>query len=626
MLRSGFKQKGFALLTVLMISVIVIITTGIVLLRVTNMSRELVRRERLDKSLTISDAVISNTIDWLNYQGYDDSRSDPLLRPRNQTSDSLDYIKDFYDTSKTSTSSTGYSLMTTTTTIPTTTISNSEKATGLIVDSSTAVWDPSVTSSLKDLYINGKINYVNNTFLNDLMTQSSHTNLVLGTTPITTASGTITSTTSVTAINGYPINNTDPLSTDPASMGPNILAEKIYHKYILKDPENPGVTSEVRIGLIPLATNISNLSENQLHGKGISGTGIPDPAKVVSHDDVYKLRATICVPQCYTDESQIIQKRKLELIVVRPVRTNVNIKFDEAIYARGNVSFNGTTSSGPVFTTTISDPVIGDIYSETNVDIASGGIVGGKVTAVGVASIRGDAIPDTGGIPSGNDPRCATMASLCSHASQVLNQADSASHVPKRPSPIPASLGTMPTVSCDSTAGWDSDPRIIKDCKIDASLSLDHTPTQFQGTVYITGDLTMKGGDSFAATGTSPVHIIVDGQIDIQGDTVGTSTISPVFISNFNQGPPADAIKIAGNPSTGVDHGAVFMTTNPVSNVKLGGSSEVFGAIVSNGTVNSVGSSMQMRRDTNLDDTGLPNPPTKGECAMKIVSWKELSK
>jgi hypothetical protein len=629
-IKSLKKRNGFALITVLMISVIVIITTGVVLLRITNMSRELVTRERVDKSLAMTDAVISNSIDWLNNHAWSDSEPDPFLKPQNTTNDSLEFVREFFDPGKTATA-TGYSLMKTTTDTTTPVYpptANPPKATGLIVDSSTAVWDSTVTGIQGT---NGLINYTGNTFLNSFMTHDDHTTKMLGTTTQTVTSLIATS------LNTMGINNTDMTTSDYDKMGPNILAQKIYRKYILKDPENPANTSEVRISLIPLSTNITNFHESQLHGKGTSGLGTPDRNLVVDHDDIFKLRAKICVPECFSDATKIKQKRNVELLLVRPIRTKTFVSFAEAIYARGNVDLSAATSSGPTVTAVVSDPVIGDVYSENNVDIQSGGYVGGKVTAVGIASIKGKAIPDTGGIPSGADSRCddgiggakSDLETLCDYSSQVYNKTDSASHVPKKPSPIPNNLGLLPTTECSTTAGWTTTPRVLVDCKITGDFSTDGKLTNFIGQVYITGDLKMAGGSGFQsttdATHLRAPHIIVDGQIDIQGDTSGTSTISPLFVSNYAGGPPKDAIKIAGNPSTGVDHGAIFMTTATNSNVKLAGNSTTFGAVVSNGTVNTSGTSAQIRRDTNMDDVGASFPPTKGENTIKIVSWKELA-
>ncbi len=576
MIKKRNIQKGFALITVLMFAVIVLVTTGAIMLRITQASKEISARDFYDKSSGISDAILSNVIDWLNKENYDYAvKSSP-----NVTKTGIEYISKLYQTSETG-------LMQKT---DTNSSSTNTKATA---DLSVVPSSVEVNDELGDSNSSTPIDYTKNLFLTSFMTAPGNISTIVG-----------SGMKDLVVDMPSSVNSTDPVM-QALYASPNKLTDMMYRSFMVKTDT---FSQEVRVSIIPITTNINNLDEITLHGNWSGNSAL-----VMAHTDVFKLIAKSCIPDCSTS----INPRKYELIIQRPIAPHMDFNFNQAVLSDGAIDVkNAKTNSGPLYVNNTNE---GDVHSNDYVAIGSTGKVGGKVTSSKLAYFGTE-----GNIPPANDPNVIPNSGIpaaghpLSNTSQIFNKTDSKSNVPEIPLPK-FEFGAMPTTPCNTApvAGVVT----LKDCVItDASYELAaNVLTKIEGTVYFTGNFVQKG--DFMATGTDPVRIIVEGTIDISGNSAAVmSTTSPMFVSNS---PAQPAIKISGNPGTGTEFGAVFYTSNPDATVQVRGTADVFGSILSSGKVEFDGG-MTMKRDTDLSAISNSFPPSPDDCRIEIVSWKEI--
>jgi hypothetical protein len=569
-LKSG-KQSGIALVAVLAFSAVVLIITSTIYLRLTTAAKQINLREQFDQSNALTDAVLSNLIDWMNSQNYNKNNNPPNI---NTFKDALSFASPLYSTDLSQQN-----------------IMKQTPGSGITIDMADMKIDPLVPTYPLELANN---NYSGNTFLANYMNSVNQISSILSSGGASVLLASLNS------------GSTSGIQT----MGPNQLTNVMYRSFKVKSGRYEQI---VNVSIIPLANNATNYNEINLHG----GSGNTDPKKVMDHTDIFKVTAKACLPDCVSPRSI----RKYELIVQRPIITSSNLHFDQAVYANSSIDIkNATTNSGTTF---IDNTNQGDVFSNDNIAIGPNGKIGGKITSaktvyfgnpntVPTDPLSTNVVPDSG-IPSSGHPLSSTT--------QIFDKANSRSHVTEIPPPQ-LNLDGKPSVECDTTLA------ILKDCKITGDYNQTKTQ-QYQGTIYVTGNFTQKG--DFIATGTTPVKMIVDGKIAIGGNSKISDSLnsqSVIFISNY--APPAGtdptsdpSIKIAGNPGTGTVNGAVFFTTQTNTDIQVRGNAKVFGAIVANGKVEFDGS-MTMKRDTDLAELAASFAPTADQCKMQIVSWEEI--
>lgn len=388
------------------------------------------------------------------------------------------------------------------------------------------------------------------------------------------------------------------------------LYDEAYKVYRLKDDKFQG---DFKISVIPLRTDILGKNDVDLHGGGSAKTD-----EIQAHYDVYKIRAIAYIPSI----DNPLATRIVDYSINRPVKIGPgqNYNFDQAILADGDVDLgNKDTTSGKT-STTVDDIQNGDVHTNGNLIFGAQGKVNGKATAGGTIKIDTGMVPSTDYDPSvSSDPRYSTT--------QVTNKAGTKSGV--NAIPIPEfNTGGLPTTACPSPANG----VIFKDCVVTGDLIIKgNMDVQFQGTVYITGNLSQSGNTNLNTTGDTPVRVVVGdgsstgtGTIDLGGGSNNANTREVLFISRALSG--SEAIKIHGNPGTNGENGAVFAAINPGTTSSLLGNIGFFGALITKGSVGAVGNSGGIERDSDLSGLKqfvVPRPVRSG-FRPEIVSWLEV--
>lgn len=591
--RNRKKEKGWALITVMLISALMLSATGLVLSKMLVASKDVVRTDKINKIDAVSDVVVSNVLGWINNKSWDEANNRPAALNLN----GVEFIEDLYKTN----SSVDI-------------ISNNSNV--KLSSTSSVVLSSSLMSYSK---LDPNKSYYFKDFLNDKTKRASS---FLSTGSLTQMEQKLSLDT--LGLSLFSIPEQKWLLKD--------LSEKIYRKFNIEYGEKGNkVKAEARVSIIPISTNITGVSEDEMHKNGNlkdgNGNIIKFDSKYVPpHEDIYKMTTKVCVPDCNKPENT----RRIEMIIRRPIVTRAPIP-PYGVYADGSINLqNKQTSSASAFNLT--DTHEGDVHSNTDVIIGATGNVGGKVTSAGVVNVNGNIIPDTG-IP-------ATGHAL-STTSQVYNKSESKSHVDPVPKP---DWDFKPYPNSECTPQIVNDPVTKTDkivfigpCRVTGDFPPKSLPNnikniEFQDKIYITGDMAV---DSFSATGSKAVQIIVDGKIDISGNAQGTSTQEAIFVSNYpmsgykgcsETSPPScpDAISISGNPGTGTTAGAVFYTSSGNSNIKISGNVDFFGAVIASGTVDTNGHSGKIMRDTDLNNLASTLPIDRNLLAAKVASWKEV--
>lgn len=569
------KQKGFALLTAILISVVLIVATSAMVYKVSQNSVDIIRREKLDKALNLAESALSHTMESITSTSFDqgnDYGEDSGIELVSKI-----YAKDFiYTNSK-------Y-------------VKNGFGGT-LLVNLSPGSNASAIASALKS-----------NSFFNKFDSDVNHSKNVYNLFEYDSATNTVTGIvdSSVNTLNGYfeSIGLTGYDNFDQ-------LHDLAFVSYSIEDKAGnvcgsakSDVCGDVDISIVPLRTNINDAADNQLH----------DHDAIVDHVDVLKVRATAYLPDKNSPDAI---KRTVEVLMNRPISLGKSkgYNFDHAILSDGTIDLgNKDTTSGPT-ATTIDSVQAADVHSNGDLIIGSNGKINGKATAHLTVQ----------GLP-GNSPTTKYDISCDSNASctdprksttKVTNKVDTQSGVDEVPIPqfdYSWINDTFKQTVCDPNQ------LVWKDCYYNGSVSATH---EFQGKVYITGNIDIKGQKEMYSGGSEPVMVVTDGTIDFGGGSDQVNAQEIVYVSRAKASP---AIKIHGNPSTGVNNGAVFVTTEPESDVKLSGNIGFFGAVIAAGTVSANGNSGGIKRDSDLNGLKkfLAAIPNREEYLPKIVSWREI--
>src|SRR5437870_990822 len=91
------KQTGIALITALAFATIVLIITATIYSRMTLAAKQITLRDKFDQQNALTDATLSNIIDWMNKKNYDKSAAEPNI---NINKTAISFIADIYKGSK----------------------------------------------------------------------------------------------------------------------------------------------------------------------------------------------------------------------------------------------------------------------------------------------------------------------------------------------------------------------------------------------------------------------------------------------------------------------------------------------------------------------------------------------
>lgn len=539
MIKNKRKYQGFALVSVMVLSTIVLIITGVIFLRISQAGKEITKRERMDQLGVAGDAVISKAVDWLNIKSYDTNAGNSI----NVEKHTLDFIGDLYDTTKTD-----------------------------MIVTPEAVTDSSITLDFEGVTFPStlgsasNIDYTQNNFLNSFMT-STGTNALINKVMAGTMSSLNTTTTTST-------NNVQ-------NVNANDLPDFLNRRFQVKT--NPGTgkfMQEVKLSIIPLSTNITDKTELQLHGCGSAGCKRED---AMAHTDIMKVMVSSCYPDCSSAKLQ----RNYEVIIQRPVVLGGDADPKGAMVSLGDIITNGggsDTVSGTCATCP-SDAVGTKLASIRTNGSATAGMVDGNVTV------------GPGETYTGSQTGSLTIANA--------------------PFTLPQYDANLPTTQCPDN-GTVTAGTTLSNCWIDGSTAKKSTWAPDPG-VYVSGTIYVKNGSvesgvfSTAPGVNTAVRIVTDLGITISGnDNLSGNKI--LYVSKSGG--------ITWNGNVAVD--GVFVNMDPNESIrKNGNSGNVFGAVISYGTIDFNGHPT-MHYDKNLGSLNQFVPPDKQSCMMRIVSWKEL--
>lgn len=586
------KKKGWALVTILMISTLVLSVCALILSKTVLASKSMVKNDIDTKSESLNDAITSGVVGWFNDRSWDTANSNPYNLEQN----GIDFIKELYNPNVN------------VNILPSSNDVNLKVSSSVIIDNS--------------LVTNNNLDPAKNYYLDDFLNNtSSRTKNLL--------------TTNSVSVMDSSVNTPTHDSSTAQDWKLNKLLNNVYRKFNIEYGESgEKIKAEARVSIMPLSTNIDGFSDKQMHdnAKITSGGEVYTRAQYIpTHEDIFKMSMTVCFPNCLKTSNI----KKTEMLLSRPIVAKSDIP-PFGVYADGPVDLqNATTSSGTTSTLNINDPIKGDVHSNDKVIIGATGHIGGKITSSSTVTLgsgnNAPVIPKNG-IPT--DPlTCASsaqMLALCT-TTQIDNKSESKSYVDPIAKPV-WDFSPYPSQLCSDTSGWTSIPKVIKDCRINGDYNIQNND-RFEGDVYITGDLKSSGSNGFAAQGEVPVHIIVDKKIDLGGSSTIKSTQEAIFVSNYSDPDTncqntnsgcQDAISISGNPGTGEQYGALFYTSSKYSNVSISGNVSFFGSVVASGTVKASGNATTIRRDTNMDNLASSLPINRRELIAKIISWKDV--
>jgi hypothetical protein len=382
------------------------------------------------------------------------------------------------------------------------------------------------------------------------------------------------------------------------------------------------------VSVIPLSHSISDAADESLHQGGNDGT------EIVPHADVFKIRATAYVPNI----ANARRTRSVDLLIRRPVRNPLipskAFDFEHAILADGTVEMQNKTTSSGLAANLIDDVQAGDVHSNQNITFGPNGKVQGKATSAGWITLSsGGNVPDTTYAGDPLDPRFTTT--------NVTNKEGTRSKVD--PIEIPEFLyedlvvedrsTTPPTYDIQESANFPECPAhasVYKNCFINGDLSLTGgTNVRFEGNVYINGAIKQKGNGTISAgpnpadPNAPPVRVIVKDDIDLGGTTNSQGNTKEILFMTL-----AGNVKIAGNPGTNGENGAVFVVNDPTKSATFSGTQDFFGAMISRGKVFGQGSAGGIKRDSDMKSLSQFAKPDfeklpLSEFYPRVISWKE---
>lgn len=592
MKRRKIRQQGYALVTAMAIGVVGLTITSVVMMRMMNATSQITQREREDQATFMAESVANHVVDKIADLTADPELGGPDTPGIYTTATELMEMlhgtgNDFMDLSVNST--------------------------GDIIFSRPA--------SLPNAYSEQKYDMSSNvaqTFFNSLSTDANHSKNFWERFSADTASN-----------NGSGDLFTLLADSDTIESTLNTLHTNFYSIYHVKKGSQE---ADVRISIIPLATNKEGTHDQKLH----------DPATFSKHDDVFKIQITAFLPNLSNPTTQ----KTLDIIVNRPVHQGEPVPFpDKAILTGGFLDMqNGVVTAGPCAAQSspncIDNTVDGDVHSNGNLEIkAPNGDVRGRATATGELKAGSlivsseDYDPDN---PDNRDP------DLNNNITQTIrNSTESKSGADEMPMPEIDTDVSQITQPCSTTG---SPPR-LKDCYINGLSLSGHDHYEFEGTVHIRGSFSLSGGNAkVGCKGSVPCRIVIDDKSTITGSpnynyqseqetlfvVKGESVSAPDPLPDPYP-PPGESMttcaQISGTPDTDSPHGSLWYIDNPACEATLSGNYAFFGAIISKGSFKNNGNASPagIQYATNMsvgEYYSKPKPPKKEDLFPAVISWK----
>jgi hypothetical protein len=285
---------------------------------------------------------------------------------------------------------------------------------------------------------------------------------------------------------------------------------------------------------------------------------------------------------------------------------------------------NWDTSAGPT-AASIDSAQSGDVHVNGDITFGPNGAVQGKVTASGTVDISGTILPTTewDGVDT-TDPRNGIPTTKLSNREQSRSGAD--------PVEIPEfDPGPMPTTACTPNPVPTGTTRYTN-CKYIGTLNLGnhHYSVEFEGTVWITGDMINKG--NVRCVGSAPCRIVIGGIADHGGNAssnFNSEQESLYIVQNNNN--ESTCLDIGGTPGASGSHGNLYYISDPNCDTTLRGNAEFFGGIITLGGFTGSGNATNqgIQRDSDMRSLSafikpklIPKP--KRELYPGVISWKDL--
>lgn len=576
-------QKGYALVTAMVVGVVAMSITSAVLLRMSSSTKQIVKREKVDQAMALTESVANTMLDAIAEISVDtdldnDGNADEF--DWGVYLSAGDLVQSIHGTDA------GY-----------------RRLMDLVDASNQPLNQDSNTIKISELTNSGALvrsyptSGLASTFINSLETNASH------------------------SPDFWRIYNKDDNSNFGAAFNGNSMAA------ILKDMhsqaqsvyrvERNGLEADVIVSLAPLATNISDRNDAVMHNS----------ATFVEHHDVYHLQVTTQIPNMANPQ----ETRRVEVIFQRPVtrENTTDPVFDHAILSDGDIDLGNKDTSAGDSATVIDSLQNGDVHTNGNLIIGSQGSVQGKATATGTVTINNPnlTLPTTDCTGPGAPPSCASpdpRAALT--PSKIKNPGESKSGAEEVPLPE-FDIDNLPSTPCPTSGS----PLVLEDCTYSGSLPGGPKDIVIKGRVYFDDQFNVTGGNSTIkceknAAG-NPCLLVAENGIDIGGNV------------NFNNGNEIEAIFYnkngdinirGGSDSPNSDHGNLFYNADPNGTIFQNGNTEFFGALISKGDVVGVGnaSSFGIQRDSDMEALRYylkPNPPEKEDLYPNIVSWQAVN-
>ncbi|MBF2054410.1 MAG: polymer-forming cytoskeletal protein [Candidatus Sericytochromatia bacterium] len=572
------RQRGYALITAMAIGLVGLTITSVVMLRMMNATGQITQRERTDQAVFMAESVANHVVDKIA-----DLTAQPELGP--------DDLPGIYTS--------GAGLMDLLHNTGNDFMDLSANTTGDIVFSRPA--------SLPNGYAQQRYNMTSNAqaFFNSLNTDANHSKIFwerFQASNQSPTSGTVSS-----------------LLADAATIQDtlNELHQNFYSIYHVKKGNQE---ADVRVSVIPLATDIEGTDDDDLH----------TPDSFANHHDVLKIQVEVFIPSISNPSTQ----KTLDVIVNRPVLAEIPQELgDFSVLADGSIDMGNQETSAGLVAGVIDTNHDGSLHSNASIVIGTGGNVRGKVTAVGTVNVGGNVnlgtgtvsggtdIPDTDFVASSGDVRESSTVT-----DRITNAEESQSGMPEQPIPK-FSTDNLPTTPCTPAPGMGVNT--YSDCVFDASLSVPSMATiAFSGTVHIQGSVDNNTGN-FKCLGDSPCRMVIDDTFDQSGNgSTGADSESDMLIIVRNQSSDNNTcVDIGGTFGDAGEKGVLIHVEDPTCQSQLRGNASFYGSIITKGTFKAMGkgaSDLGIQRAVGLDVSDFidADPVTKDKLFPKVVVWK----
>lgn len=584
MKRKNRSQRGYALISAMAVGVVALSMTGVIMLRMTASTSQIAQRESIDEAKSISESVLNDVLDTIadiTSKETDAIGSGTTSGIFVSASALADYMlhNDVLNASANS-SNTGTS----------------------------SIQLQEVTSGLPSDYGTGE-SFTSSGFWDSLQGDKDHSS------EFWAAFRKNSDDTALGALNNLTVGSTT--VNDGTLEALHKLAYKVYRVKRGSD------TADVVISIVPLANDISDLSEEELHSD----------SSFANHHDVFKIRVATYMP-ALTSANVGNPRNMMDVIVNRPVLRNNdnNYSFDHAILAGGTVDMgNWDTTSGPCAGVgggaCIDEDTNGDIHTNGNLVIGSNGHVQGKATATGTVTAKTTVLPSSAFEAGTGDPR-ETNGDVTSRIDNPTESRSGADEVP-----IPEiELGVDGLGPCVDT---NPDPQeySFANCAMaagDFSLGNHHYSVEFSGTVHIQGNYSNKG--SQRCIGSTPCRVVIDGTADVGGNGVSnfySQQESLYVVRGLGATAGTTCLDMGGNPDAYGTIGTLYYVENPNCHTTFRGTSEFFGGLITHGSFagNGNSTSFGVQRDSDmssLSDFIKASPIPKKDLFPAVISWKDL--